>query len=169
MSQRRQAFWLCTIIGVLLVASAGAFWLGRVTLPPVAVPPPRELTLRSAVTAADFVGAESCAECHTPEFDMWRRFTHGRAGGRPSRALVLGAFDGPPIHFRDAMVVPRVTRAGAFVFEVAQRGVDRMTYAIDGVVGGGHMAGGGTQGFVSRRPDGTYRLLPFEISRQRNG
>ena len=28
------------------------------------------------------------------------------------------------------------------------------------------MAGGGTQGFVSRFPDGTWRFLPFDWSRQ---
>ena len=33
-----------------------------------------------------------------------------------------------------------------------------------GVVGGGHMVGGGTQGFLWQHEDGSLRLLPFEIA-----
>ncbi len=39
-----------------------------------------------------------------------------------------------------------------------------MTLTVDAVVGGGHMVGGGTQGFVTRRGDGTWRFLPFDYS-----
>ena len=34
------------------------------------------------------------------------------------------------------------------------------------MIGGGHLLGGGTQGFVTRAADGTARFLPFDFSRQ---
>ncbi|MEP7347869.1 MAG: tetratricopeptide repeat protein, partial [Gemmatimonadaceae bacterium] len=39
---------------------------------------------------------------------------------------------------------------------------------VDGVIGGGHMQGGGTQGFVTKMEDGTFRFVPFDFSRQGN-
>ncbi|NIP83598.1 MAG: hypothetical protein GWM90_31980, partial [Gemmatimonadetes bacterium] len=61
------------------------------------------------------------------------------------------------------MVRPTV-QAGAYVFHVDRRGA-RQTWTVDGVVGGGHMVGGGTQGFLTRADDGTVRFLPFDWSR----
>jgi tetratricopeptide (TPR) repeat protein len=95
---------------------------------------------------------------------MWSPSTHARAGGAPHDVSLLASFDGSPIHFRDAVVTP--TRRGArWVFVVRQEGRIEREFAVDGVVGGGFMYGGGTQGFVTRRPDGTLRLLPFELIR----
>jgi tetratricopeptide (TPR) repeat protein/5-methylcytosine-specific restriction endonuclease McrA len=78
---------------------------------------------------------------------------------------VIAPFDGLPIVFADATVIPR-QRGGRFEF-VVQRPFERdTTLAVTGVIGGGHMAGGGTQGFVTDLPDGTVRFLPFDWSRQ---
>ena len=128
------------------------------------LPPPRE-TLRASLTPrADFVGAERCAACHAAEFEIWKRSTHGRAGGAPSPALVIAAFDGKPIRFVNAVVTPR-TSGGAYEFVVAENDEAPRTYRVDGVIGGGHMEGGGTQGFVTTLGDGTVRFLPFDWSR----
>lgn len=40
-----------------------------------------------------------------------------------------------------------------------------MELVVSGVVGKGHMIGGGTQGFITQFPDGTERFLPFDYSR----
>lgn len=113
----------------------------------------------------DFVGSAPCQECHTAQFAAWQGSTHGRAGGDPSPARVIAAFDGTPIRFRDATVTPRVD-AGRYLFVVAQEGEAPVSWTVDGVIGGGHMEGGGTQGFVHRAADGTVRFLPFDWSRQ---
>jgi len=39
-------------------------------------------------------------------------------------------------------------------------------FKVDAVVGGGHMAGGGTQAFFTRWADGTLRFLPFDFIRK---
>jgi tetratricopeptide (TPR) repeat protein len=78
---------------------------------------------------------------------------------------VIAPFNGPPIRFRDAMVTPAVTENGRFAFIVAQNGRPVRTFQVDAVVGGGFMAGGGTQTFFSTAPDGTLRYLPFDYSR----
>lgn len=144
-----------TVAGVVLVAcgrSMGAAFPAA----PTGSPP--------AVQRADFIGAERCAGCHRREFDRWRASTHGRAGGPPA-ARVIAPFDGQPLRFADARVTPR--RSGEnYQFLVEREGLPAEVWTVDAVVGGGHMVGGGTQGFVTRRPDGTLRFLPFDWSRQ---
>ncbi len=152
--------------GILALAlGAGALVLvarersGPVTFPAAPVGSPR------AVQRADFVGAERCAGCHRQEYDRWRASTHGRAGGAASSERVIASFDGRPFHFADARVTPRRS-GGSYQFLVEQEGVPAEIWTVDAVVGGGHLVGGGTQGFVTRRPDGTLRFLPFDWSRQ---
>ncbi len=134
-----------------------------------ALPAPSGHALVPGVTGADFVGAARCASCHAAEFAAWTRSTHGRAGGEPGAVALLAPFDGSPIRFRDALVTPSVAAGGRYQFVVAQEGRAARTLVVDGVVGGGHMAGGGTQGFVTHYPDGTIRFLPFELSRSPRG
>lgn len=112
----------------------------------------------------DFVGAERCAPCHADQYARWQRSTHGRAGGVPTPDRVIAAFDGTPLDFADARVIPR-RRGDRYEFLVSQVGEADVVLPVDGVIGGGHMEGGGTQGFVSQRADGTVRFLPFDWSR----
>ena len=119
-----------------------------------------------AIAATDYVGTERCAECHRDVVESWRESTHAKAGGAPAQVDVLAPFDGTPIRFADAEVIPR-SSGGRFSFTVKQTGAPDLLLSIDGVVGGGHMQGGGTQGFLSRYADGTLRFLPFDFSRQK--
>jgi tetratricopeptide (TPR) repeat protein len=131
------------------------------------IPAPREASPDSPVARADFVGAERCAGCHAAEFAKWAKSTHGRAGGTPSPEVVIAAFNGRPIRFRDAVVTPRI-RDGSYEFVVARDDLPPEVIRVDGVIGRGHMEGGGTQGFVTKRADGTLRFVPFDWSRQGN-
>jgi tetratricopeptide (TPR) repeat protein len=130
------------------------------TLPAFPEPAPRSAP---ATTATDFVGAEACAPCHERQYEAWSTSTHGRAGGEPEPAVVIAPFDGRPINFADATVTPRV-RSGTYEFVVRQDGLQDAVYRVDGVIGGAHMLGGGTQGFVNRHADGTERFLPWDWS-----
>ena len=118
--------------------------------------------------AADFAGSASCASCHAEQSAAWRGSTHGRAGGVPGSSSngvrVIAPFGGSPIRFRDAEVIPR-SRSGRYEFVVRRPGERDTAYAVTGVIGGGHMNGGGTQGFVTDWPDGTVRFLPFDWSK----
>ena len=132
---------------------------GASALPPY-VPTPPEW----AVDPADFLGAEACGTCHADEYARWAGSTHGRAGGDPGPELLLAPFDGTPIRFADATATPTVLEGDGYAFVVEwSEGVD--TLSIDGVVGGGHMEGGGTQGFFTLWIDGTQRFVPFDWSR----
>ncbi|MEM7416154.1 MAG: tetratricopeptide repeat protein [Gemmatimonadota bacterium] len=124
-------------------------------------PPPAESSVR--VTGSDFAGAEACMGCHADQYEAWSTSTHGRAGGAPSAEVVIAAFDGRPIRFADGVVTPRV-RAGTWEFEVRQDGFAPEVYRVSGVIGGAHMLGGGTQGFVTTAVDGTERFLPWDWS-----
>jgi tetratricopeptide (TPR) repeat protein len=154
--------------GVIVVAAAAVLEWRRLEAPIVLPAPPaaRAAQVNPRVQWADFVGAEACAECHAAEYAAWKGSTHAQAGGAPSRDLVIARFNGVPIRFRDATVVPRVTPKGEYQFVVTQAGRPEVALTVTGVIGGGHMVGGGTQGFVGRQPDGTVRFLPFDFSRQ---
>jgi tetratricopeptide (TPR) repeat protein/protein-arginine kinase activator protein McsA len=98
------------------------------------------------------------------EYSAWQRSAHGRAGGTPSTDLVIAPFNGAPIRFANALVIAR-RRADVYEFVVQRPGDSTITFRIEGVVGGGHIYGGGTQAFFTPDEDGTLRLLPFEWSR----
>lgn len=129
------------------------------------------LAAPAAPKPEDFAGNASCVSCHAEQSRQWSRSTHGTAGGVPGSrsnpAMVIAPFNGQPIRFADAIVIPR-NRGGRYEFVVQRPGEADTTYTVDGVIGGGHMAGGGTQGFVTNWSDGTIRFLPFDWSRSSN-
>ena len=156
---------MLALIGTIAAAvavGAGAYWYGvrPIELP---APQPRPVSSRPSPAAADFVGAESCAGCHQAQFAAWSKSAHGRAGGAPAER-VIAPFSGV-IRFSNARVTPRV-RGATYDFIIEQPGEATITLSVDGVVGGGHIHGGGTQAFFTRRGDGTWRMIPFEWSRQ---
>ncbi len=120
-------------------------------------------TAARTVQPADFVGAEACASCHTDQYDAWAESTHGQAGGIPGPDVIIAPFNGRSIRFADAEVTPTVV-GGSYQFIVRQDGFTEQSWVVTGVIGGGHMLGGGTQGFLTRLPDGTERFLPWDWS-----
>jgi len=131
--------------------------------PGVELPPYQALSSANQVDPADFLGSGACADCHQNEYDRWASSTHGRAGGAPPAFRVLAPFDGTPIIFADAVISPRIEGDGRYVFQVEWQD-STIRLEVEGVVGGGHMIGGGTQGFFTRLEDGTLRFLPFDWS-----
>jgi tetratricopeptide (TPR) repeat protein len=152
---------LATVVLCALVACGGADEDPESTVlldfPPPASP------AAPTVTHEDFAGADACAGCHVEQYEAWAASTHGRAGGAPAPEVVIAPFDGTAIRFADATVIPRV-RSGVYEFVVRQTGFEEAVYRVDGVIGRAHMIGGGTQGFISLRPDGTERFLPWDWS-----
>ncbi len=148
----------------LLLAGAGCDRSGGPrALASISFPAPAQ-PAAAMVSAADYAGSEACRDCHSEQYQAWARSTHGRAGGPPEPSIVLAPFDGTPMRFRDGDVIPRV-RGGTYEFVVRQAGQAEAVYSVDGVIGGGHMLGGGSQGFVTEMPDGTVRFLAFDWSR----
>src|SRR5262245_51226562 len=144
---------IAALIAVMVIG--GAYWAfsrpnssGPLKLPagPVSADTPH-------VAAADFLGSESCAQCHADQYAAWKGSTHGHAGGPPTPDRVIAPFDGVAMRFKDATVIP--SRNGAeYRFTVNQNGRPAQVFRVDQVVGGGFMAGGGTQAFFSKFPDG---------------
>ena len=169
LSIRLRTVVVLPLLIVLVVLGWGAWKLvglnanSRIVLPPLRT---ETVADEEAVAFDDFVGSEACIECHEEQHDLWLGSTHQRAGGVPSPDIVIAPFDGQPIRFRDAVVTPSVTEDGAYIFTVEQGPRDPVEFRVDGVVGGGHMVGGGTQGFVSVFPDGKVRFLPFDFIRE---
>ncbi len=168
-STSRQTWGLVALVVLALVAMV--VWKRREpstsasATPPAPLPAPRVHFAADTISARDFVGSEACASCHRAAFDAWSGSTHAKAGGDPGKVRVLAPFDGTPIRFRDGTVVPEV-RDGRWRFVVRQTAQPERVFDIVGVVGGAHMQGGGTQGFVTRHPDGTARFLPWELHRE---
>ena len=151
---------------VAILFSAGACTEGADSSAPTVrsldFPPPTP-TAASTVARTDFVGADACSTCHKDQYDAWAGSTHGKAGGMPGPEVVIAAFDDRPIRFADATVTPRV-RGGTYEFLVQQDGFALDVFTVNGVIGGAHMIGGGTQGFISLLEDGTERFLPWDWS-----
>lgn len=120
---------------------------------------------REAPDFDDFVGSEACAGCHAEEYKLWRNSTHGRAGGPPSARNVIAPFNGVPLRYQDAEVIPAVNGKQQYTFTVKQKGFPPEIITVAAVIGGGHLAGGGTQSYFAEFPDGTLRFLPFDFSR----
>ncbi|MBI4502543.1 MAG: tetratricopeptide repeat protein [Gemmatimonadetes bacterium] len=151
---------------VVLVTIAIAYLLVHRAQSQRPFPAPSAATIPGdRVSFADFVGAESCRDCHSEQYHAWQVSTHGRAGGAPARDRIIAPFNGVPIRMKDAVVTPAVNGKGEYLFTVAQQGRPPRVFRVDQVVGGGFMAGGGTQAFFSAFPDGTLRFLPFDYSR----
>ena len=119
----------------------------------------------SDVAFEDFVGSDACSGCHADQYDLWRESTHGHAGGPPTRENVISEFDGTTLRFSDAEVMLEVDPDSRFLYHVDQAGEERQTFEVSALVGGGHMAGGGTQTSFTRYSDGSLRLLPFDYAR----
>ena len=166
-ARRRSRLWLILAMVPIAIALIVVIVRPRPEVPArIELPPPRALAAGNTPAPADFDGSASCADCHSAQFAAWSRSTHGRAGGAPPAAASLVArFDGTPIRFRDAVVTPAV-RGGRYTFTVAQEGRPERVFQVDAVIGGGHLEGGGTQGFLSRWEDGTLRFLPFDFVRR---
>lgn len=147
-------------LAIIAILSLAGFFLIRGRTRPIVFPPPAPDSAISQVAFEDFAGAEACAGCHVVQYEAWRASTHGLAGGTPAERTV-GPFNGQPIRFRDATVTP-IVRDQTYSFVIHQDGRPERMLTIDGVIGGAHMVGGGTQGFVTRWPDGSLRFLPFE-------
>ena len=108
-----------------------------------------------------FVGSKACQSCHPDQFSTWEESTHGNAGGKPNKKRVLAPFDGKRINLENGWFIP-YKKNDRFYFQAQENGFPERRYEVIGVVGGGHIYGGGTQTYFGLFPDGTMRLLPFD-------
>ena len=126
---RARSFAIAT--GVLLgIAGAIALprWLGA---RPIDFPPPRaDVASDTLPTRVDFLGSEACSDCHAAQYREWSGSTHGKAGGTPSLNTVIAPFDGTPIRFADAVVIPTITPDGRFRFVVEAEGEEPIAFEI---------------------------------------
>jgi hypothetical protein len=154
-------------VGILVITAIGSFFVSRRTDHRSTKPPAGTSSVASKKPhIEDFSGSEACARCHQKEYDLWKRSTHGLAGGEPGETMIIARFDGQPLHFKDATVTPITTGKGECVFIVEQEGAPKSEIKVHAAVGGGHMYGGGTQSFFQRFADGTVRFLPFDFIRR---
>ena len=164
----RRAKWSLLGFSLATVALAALLvvWaLRRNSSPAVSTSPSRS---QLSPPMDQFAGSEACAKCHAEEYTAWRGSTHARAGGAPKDATLIARFDGQPLRFKEATVIPTRKTDGSLAFLVEEFSGDRFELPVDAVIGGGHMVGGGTQSFFQKFPDGTMRFLPFDFIRKEN-
>jgi hypothetical protein len=149
----------CVVLAIALPLRSAEF-------PPL--PPPTRAATETKPRFEDFAGSDACARCHQKEFDLWKNSTHGRAGGTAKEVSIIARFDGQPLRFKDAVVIPTTNQQGALVFLVQFEDSPPMKIRAEAAVGGGHMQGGGTQSFFAKFADGTMRFLPFDFIRREN-
>ena len=108
-----------------------------------------------------FVGSKACSNCHINEYNSWLESTHGKAGGEPTADRILAPFNGEKIEIKNGWFIP-YKKNNRYFFSAQENGFPEQKYEVIGVVGGGHLYGGGTQSYFGFFPDGTMRLLPFD-------
>ena len=153
-----------------LFFAARFFFFNRSVWPSLSLAPPATIehaAITNKISFDDFIGAEACAPCHAAQYAQWKKSTHGNAGGEPGQARVIAKFNGEPLHFKDAVVIPS-QKNGEYVFTIKPEGQPAEEIKVAAIVGGGHMAGGGTQSFFAKFPDGTLKFLPFDFIRAEN-
>src|SRR5262245_13797987 len=78
---------LAATAGIVALVAAGIYLVSsRRTPATTRLPKAPVVALDSAsrITQADFVGSESCAQCHADQYAAWKGSTHGHAGGPPT-------------------------------------------------------------------------------------
>jgi tetratricopeptide (TPR) repeat protein len=124
------------------------------------------------IKAGDFVGSEACQHCHAGAYEKWAQSTHGRAGGRPSNAILIPKSAARRFQFSDTMVELVSHKARTeFVLRSTHdpTGDPIERVLVDGVVGADALFGGGGQAYFHRRADGLMVHLPFEYSAKSQG
>lgn len=100
---------------------------------PAAVPRARVMPAYSNTEAGDYVGPETCAECHKKEHDLWQQHPHSRMNALPSEDTVKGDFDNRQVEYAGGTV--RFERRGKdWTMTAARDGVSR-TYKVTRTVG----------------------------------
>jgi hypothetical protein len=132
------------------------------------IPQPSRTEQNSKVLFSDFVGSKQCQSCHKDIFSQWKKSTHGKAGGYPNEVNIIAPFNGDPIILADVIIYPEKNDNNYQFRIINKKTKNEQKINVEAVVGGGFMAGGGTQTFFGKYEDGTYRFLPFDFSRDEN-
>lgn len=167
-----QASRLLAALGLLaaLVFAARYFFLQPSRAPQTSLAPassPQNDSTNNTITLTDFIGADACQTCHAEEYALWKKSTHGNAGGEIGQAHVIAPFNGEPLRFKDAEIIP-TQKNGDYIFIIKQNAQPEREIKVAAIVGGGHMHGGGTQSFFMKAEDGTLKFLPFDFIRAEN-
>lgn len=117
---------------------------------------PLPATLPTSVPVAALAGAAACAECHREIYDAWSRSPHGRAMAPASVRSVLAPFSGAPVALADGTVTPSRNGDGYFMELRSASGIAER-HEVDLVLASGRQH----QVYVTRGPEGAYRLLPI--------
>jgi predicted CXXCH cytochrome family protein len=121
---------IITFLALGLAAGAAC----RAKAPPVAVPPPKPLTVTSNVERRDYAGSASCASCHPEIHAKWeaapmRRMTRAAVG-----AAIRAPFDGTTIRFKGDRVTVLEREGRRYMKVVSASG--EQVFRVTKVVGG---------------------------------
>lgn len=121
---------------------------------------------------AEYVGSETCGECHTLIYDEWQRSPHANMTRRPTPRSVVGDFDGGawtlPVEARadpdDESPVARMYRADDRYYMAMRhpRSGRFVPFEIAYVIGYQYR-----QVYLTRERDGVLRRLPLQWSVER--
>lgn len=102
---RIAALFVLYLIGFLTIGA-----LGGKSLAPAQEPAKQTA---SASTPAEFIGSETCAQCHSRQYGAWRASQHAAAMQEANAQTMLGRFDGATFD-KDGVVSTFFTKNGKF-------------------------------------------------------
>jgi len=115
-------------------------WLGMVLIAgcirPAPPPAPREGTVKSNITRADYVGSAACASCHPAEYAAYMSAPMHNMTRRADTARILAPFD-RAFRFKDGSVTLEM-REGHRWMRIGAPGKPERVYRVTKVIGGHH-------------------------------
>lgn len=147
---------ILTVVSVLWIATtalraAGAQHgqSGALVLPPEVAPP------STSVTNPDYVGSDTCGQCHEREYDQWRRSLHLRMTKPIAEATVVADFSEHARLAAHGRAYEFGRKDGRPFIRVRAGDRPAETYPVDYALGFKRY-----QGFLSTLPDGRMYVLP---------
>src|SRR5262245_55028371 len=92
------------VTSVAALATAAALSLSPQEALRISPHSPRIANGQEFFKGAQYVGAETCKECHARQYDEWRKTWHSRMEARPDPPNVIGDFSNREITYRNVAV-----------------------------------------------------------------
>ena len=118
---------------------------------------------------AEYVGSETCGECHAPTYEAWDRSPHANMTRRPTAASVVGNFQdyewalptAARISATDTLPAARMYQQGGDYYMALRQpdSTEFVPFKVEYVIGYQYR-----QVYLTREPGGVLRRLPLQWS-----
>ncbi len=103
----------------------------------------------SNILPGDYLGPESCAECHEEKYELWKSHPHSRMNRLPSETSIQGDFQNSVLKLPTGEVHFNRNQSGDYQMEVFKDGRRRRLYKVTRTIGSRYM-----QAYIGQQIEG---------------